>query len=201
MSKLLAAFAALALAAPAFAAEGEAPPPPAKEPAKPPAYAASKHDPVIGRLGLTEEQAQKVDEAFSEWGRKMAEFVKELREKAAGKAPDQEAMAKFIEQQKALMAERDKKIREQFSAELQAKFDAGRKLMEELNVKVKKAQEEMQAAMKEAAGDAAKVREQLKGFQEKVKAEFEELNKALDEKLGKLPPPPKPPAEAPKAEK
>ena len=196
MSKLLATFAALALAASAFAAEGEAPPPPAK----PPAYSASRQDPVIGRLGLTDEQAKKADEAFADWGKKMAEFVKDLREKAAaGKAPDQEAMAKFIEQQKALMAERDKQVRELLSAEVQAKYDAGKKLQQELNDKIKKLQEEMQATMKEAAGDAAKLREQVKAFQDKVKAEFEALNKALDEKIGKLPEPPKPPAEKPKA--
>jgi hypothetical protein len=149
------------------------------------AAAVLRSNPIMVRLGLTEEQAEKILSAFMGQEAKLAAAIKELREQGNGQAPGPEAMAAYEKKRKELDGEFDAKIREILNDEQKAKLDAGRKVMEGFMEKSKKMQEEVGAAYRAAAADPEKAKEAAKNFREKSKALMDEVGQALDEKIGK----------------
>jgi hypothetical protein len=181
MTRILAASVMMAFAVAAAAGEAADAPKPAA-----PAASLARLHPVVGRLGLGDEPLKKIDEILGEHRQKLLAAAKEMQ--AEGKALD---LAKWQDQQKQLQAEANKKVREAVPAELQAKFDAGVKVMEEFAPRQAKLQEQVVAALKDAAGDKEKIQAAQKDIVEKARALAQELNKELDEKVGKMPQPPK----------
>jgi len=148
-------------------------------PATPPSFAAG--DPVMARLALTADQAKKTNDLAAEYAKKSDALPREAKP----------------EDRKALVAERNQKIREALTAEQQPKYDAGLKLMADYDEKVSKLQQETSRAMAATPrDDIEKRREVSKGYKEKRAALDAETSKALDEQVGKRPEPPRPAAKA-----
>lgn len=136
-----------------------------------------KTDPVLTRLGLTAEQTEAIAKLCAEAKAKIAELPKaDPKPKAA------EVKAKTA----AILEELKKAIREALSAEQQAKYDAAMQLVADCEAKCKSAMDERAKAVKAAKGDKAVAAEAGSKCQEAIKALQAELEKALDEKVGKV---------------
>lgn len=136
----------------------------------------AKAHPVLSRLALTEEQLKAVEKINADSEAKKAEL-----EKADPKPKAKELGDKC----KELLAEGLKKVREALTADQQAKFDAGQTLMADFETKKKAADEEKAKALKDAAKDKDKKDAATKAYDEKIAALKAELDKGLDEKVGK----------------
>ena len=147
------------------------PPAPPPEESKPASFA--KTDPVVARLGLSAEQAGKVDAVAAGYAKQLDALSRE----------DPQLGAK----EKALGAEREAKVREALTPEQQPKYDAGRKLAAENAEKVFKLQQETMGEMAAAGKELDKRRVVRDGYQAKRKALDAEFEKALDEAVGKKP--------------
>ena len=137
----------------------------------------SKTDPVLIRLALTDDQAKKVDALADEYKTKKTDL-----DNSTPKLKPKEKADKI----KDLDAELIKKIREVLTADQQPKFDAGQTLVADFATKSKEALAEKTKAVKDAAGDKDKVKGANTTYNDKLKALKADLDKALDEKVGKV---------------
>jgi Spy/CpxP family protein refolding chaperone len=137
----------------------------------------AKTDPVLSRLALTDEQLKTIDKINTEAESKKAEFLK----------TDPKPKGKEIgDKCKEIRAETLKKIREVLTADQQTKFDAGQTLVTDFDAKKKAAADERSTAVKAAGADKDKKDAAIKAYDEKVAALKADLEKALDEKVGKV---------------
>jgi hypothetical protein len=166
MSRLIMAAAGVLLCAAAVAGEPDEAPPPT--------FAAS--DPVLIRLGLSADQAKKVNDLAADYAKKAAALPKDAKS----------------EDRKALAAERSGKIREALSAAQQPKFDAGLPIVADYDAKVLALQQESSRLMMSTPRDQIeKRRENIKVYREKRAVLDADFNKKLDEQVGKRPEAPK----------
>ncbi len=147
----------------------------------------AKYDQVLGRLSLTDEQIKKIDAIFVACDTKVRDLYKKLH---SGDADKRGVHKKYREQQAALNAERDKNIYEVLTAEQQKKYDLAKKIIAEFDAKLTKLRKEY-TDIRRLKGDRAKMKEALKKLNAKIRAVHVELQKQLDEKIGKLPKRPK----------
>lgn len=145
----------------------------------------AKPDAVLSRLALTEDQAKAIDKLVEEAKAKKEELMK---------ADPKPKASELADKVKAIVEELNKAIRAALTADQQPKFDAGMAAIAEFETKSKEAKAETTKAVKDANKDDAKIEEAKKAGEEKLNALKTEMEKALDEKVGKLPT-----AEAPKA--
>jgi len=132
-----------------------------------------KTDQVLTRLGLTDAQITAIEKINTEADGKKAEL-----DKADPKPKGKELQDKL----KAIQEETRKKVREALTAEQQPKFDAGMTAVADRDAKVKAARDEMNATVK---ADNTKKDEAKKTCDDKIAAAKTDLEKALDEKVGK----------------
>jgi hypothetical protein len=142
-----------------------------------------KGDPLVVRLGLTEEQVKKVEALEAET---KAAFDKLVEEAGEDRKKLRQVTMKLPELYDALRA----KIVELLNDDQKKKYEAGVAVLAEFKTK----REAIQAEMKAAGKD----REKKKEAQKKLRGLQGELEKALDEKVG---PKPGKPAAAPKKKK
>ncbi|GEM_PF-3547555 len=181
MRKSLAVFAILAFSAAALAEEAT--------PGRPSRGGKStnvKDHPVLSRLGLTDEQTKKVEDALAAHRKKVAEDLKAAKGDGQG-VPD---VAKIMAAAKGADGEANKVVREALPEELRAKFDVGAKIVDDFTAKNQKLNEEFMASAA-AGGDKDKMKEAQKAFKAQSKALVDDMNKELDEKVGKRPEAPK----------
>jgi len=126
---------------------------------------------------LTDDQAKKVDALADEYKTKKTDL-----DNSTPKLKPKEKADKI----KDLDAELIKKIREVLTADQQPKFDAGQTLVADFATKSKEALAEKTKAVKDAAGDKDKVKGANTTYNDKLKALKADLDKALDEKVGKV---------------
>jgi hypothetical protein len=175
--------------APAGAGAEAPPPPPPPGPGGSTLALATRH-PVIGRLGVATDLAQKIADLFmasqDQLDEAHGQLVKLVDEKKLEEAafPD-----KLAAKKKEIIAERERKIRELLSAELLARYDAGMQIYQESNAKLRKNLEELLAATGQAGVSADKAAELRAKSAEQEKAILKECDRLLDEKVGKLPAP------------
>jgi hypothetical protein len=140
--------------------------------------------PVIRRLKLSPEQVASIKKMQAENNSKIEAHAKE----AAGDPKKRDAY--YRERRKLLAA-----LREQVAGELdedqRRKYDAGRKVVLEYDGKVRQVLSEYLKTRREAGGDEAKVAAARKAYDEKKAPLVAEMNRLLDEKVGKLPEPKK----------
>ncbi len=181
--------AVLALCCGAFAQEeggdggGEKPKKKARAARKPTYKSILKGDPLVARLGLTEEQVKKVEALEAET---KTAFDKMVEEAGEDRKKLREVTMKLPELYDALRA----KIAELLNDDQKKKYEAGVAVLAEFKTKKEAAMAEMKAAGK----DRAKRTE----AQKKLRGLAAEMEKALDEKVG---PKPGKPAAAPKKKK
>lgn len=188
MRIILASAVLLAFCTAAFAASGRPPGGGAYQPVS--VTVDAKTDPVLSRLALTDEQLKTVEKINAEAEKKKEDFLK----------GDPKPKGKEIgDKCKELRAETLKKIREALTADQQTKFDAGQTLVNDFDAKKKAAAEERAAAVKAAGTDKDKKDAATKAYDEKVAALKADLEKALDEKVGKAGATPPAKSDAPKA--
>jgi len=161
MRRLMVALAAVAACAAAHAVEAA----PAKTGTPGGAFAVnSRTDPVLCRLGLTEQQVAAIDKINQETDAKRSEF----------RGP----------KARQLHEEVSTKVRAVLTAEQQPKFDEGVKIVAACEEKIKAAHADMAAAVK---ADAGKKDEARKVYDDKADAARAERDSALDQKVGKAP--------------
>ncbi|MHC4914409.1 MAG: hypothetical protein ACYTGB_02875 [Planctomycetota bacterium] len=166
--------AVLALCCGAFAqeeggGEGEKPKKKARAARKPTYKSILKGDPLVARLGLTEEQVKKVEELEAETKAafdKMVEEAGEDRKKLRG------VTLKLPELYDGLRA----KIVELLNDDQKKKYEAGVAVLAEFKTKKEAIMAEMKAAGKD--------RDKRKEAQKKLRGLGAELEKVLDEKVG-----------------
>jgi methyl coenzyme M reductase subunit C-like uncharacterized protein (methanogenesis marker protein 7) len=146
------------------------PPPPEVKPPAP--KTAAESDPLLARLGLSAEQLKKVNDLIAEYSKKSAAL------------PDSASNAEF----KAVLEERNKKVREALTPEQQTKYDAGLKVMADYDAKVTKLQQTNYAAMMAVPKDQIDKRREVRDDYKQKRAVIDaEGTKALDEAIGKGP--------------
>jgi hypothetical protein len=142
-----------------------------------------KDNPLFQRMALNQEQLGKIEKVLSEASKTLREALEKI--KSEGNSADAVRL-----KEKEYAAECKKKIRESLPAELQAKFDAGMKILEEAAAKMKTLQDELVTARAQAGGDQDKFRKAERDIVDKYSVLEKEMYRELDEKVGKVPEPP-----------
>jgi hypothetical protein len=163
---------------------GARPPAPAPEPVSTPAPApevkpavknVTETDPLLARLGLTADQAKKVNDLTAAYAKKSKDL------------PDHASDADF----KAVIDERNAKVREALTPEQQTKYEAGLKIMADYVAKVTKLQQtnfaEMMTIPKDQPDTMAKRMKVRDDYKAKRAALDAESTKVLDDAVGKGP--------------
>ncbi|HTY99952.1 MAG TPA: hypothetical protein VMB75_08965 [Rhodocyclaceae bacterium] len=135
----------------------------------------AESDPLLARLGLTADQAKKINDLTAAYAKKSKDL------------PDHASDADF----KAVIDERNAKVREALTPDQQTRYEAGLKIMADYSAKVTKLQQtniaEMHAVPKDQPDTMAKrmkVRDDYKAKRAVLDAEG---TKAMDEAVGKGP--------------
>lgn len=148
----------------------------------------AKYHQVYGRLGLTDEQIEKIDAIYDEYSKKSSELYKKAYSNKNEKLTSEDRKAKYKklrEKVAELNAERDKKILEVLTEEQKKKLEEANKIIAEFQTKTAELRKGYTAIRK--IKDRAKKMEAYKALSAKRRKIYADRDATLDEKIGKLP--------------
>jgi Spy/CpxP family protein refolding chaperone len=153
------------------------------------AYSWAKFHWIYGRLGLTEEQLQKIDAIYLEYQEKIKTLHKELHAKKLSGKERKEAYKELRTKIAELEAERDEKILEVLTEGQKKKILIARKVKADFDAKMTELRKGYVKAR--STKDRSERKKIYKELSEKRTELYKEKDKQLDAKVGKLPERPK----------
>jgi hypothetical protein len=138
--------------------------------------------PVMSRLKLSQEQVSKIKELEAETNKKIAAAFKQCE-------ADGKKKAAYYKQRGELLEALNTAVVAVLDEGQKKKYDAGLAVVKNCKAKIGKLRGEHKKAMSAAGGDKQKRAALQKKYQEQVKPLRQEMEKQLDEKVGKQPEP------------